>query len=248
MASYNPNASQEGGEADEGQGRESEGNDPPLREEDLIAMISTIEDLLRNPSGNEQVEETLHQEGERFLNLQPPTPGTSRDEYPSSSYHQEPLFSQPSSSDAYLDAPHTGQQAMYGYPAPYSSDQTAYPQSSDLYATPYQLPCGISASHGGHSSSLEDYAPPNPRKTSRGGFRPSVEKIYDNSEEGRIQRRRELGNEACRRHRRRRRDTLESLREALMELQEKNHSLQKQQELLRLMKELYQTCMNEGKF
>ncbi|XP_066941180.1 uncharacterized protein [Macrobrachium rosenbergii] len=253
MAFHNPT---------EGLGGESGGNDLPLSDDELSAMISTIEDMLRNPAGNDQAEANFQRAGHRLLDLQDldslthaastsgtyssyqePTPSTSY-EYQASALHPEPLYLPTPYSGATLSGePYPRQQTLMGYPEACSSDYAGCQDPSDSYGSSHQAACGLLSASQVHADSLkermEDYAPPNPRKTSRGGFQPSVEKIYDASEENKLQRRRELGNEACKRHRNRQRETLRNIKAALMELQNKNDSLRKQEELLGILRDLY---------
>ncbi|XP_064084737.1 CCAAT/enhancer-binding protein alpha-like isoform X1 [Macrobrachium nipponense] len=240
MAFYNPT--------------EGLGADLPLSDDDLSAMIGATEDLLRNPAGNERAQANFQRAGQRFFelqdldsstlaastsgsysNFQESTPSTSSYEYPPPALPAEPLHTQTLYSAATISGePYPSQQTLMGYhPAASSSDYGGCQGSSSQAMHPGSL-----------KERMEDYAPPNPRKTSRGGFQPSVEKIYDTSEENRLQRRRELGNVACKRHRNRQKETLRNIKAAVMELQNKNDNLRKQKELLGIIRDLYINYMN----
>ncbi|XP_064084738.1 CCAAT/enhancer-binding protein alpha-like isoform X2 [Macrobrachium nipponense] len=221
MAFYNPT--------------EGLGADLPLSDDDLSAMIGATEDLLRNPAGNERAQANFQRAGQRFFELQESTPSTSSYEYPPPALPAEPLHTQTLYSAATISGePYPSQQTLMGYhPAASSSDYGGCQGSSSQAMHPGSL-----------KERMEDYAPPNPRKTSRGGFQPSVEKIYDTSEENRLQRRRELGNVACKRHRNRQKETLRNIKAAVMELQNKNDNLRKQKELLGIIRDLYINYMN----
>ncbi|KAK7085822.1 hypothetical protein SK128_006343 [Halocaridina rubra] len=205
----------------------------------LQELQRTVEEILQSPARIEEPHWVLQNAGEFLLNLQITGPSTSGTDNTSSSSTLDPNIPSSTFHDVGFQE---GQNFLV--PEKLSMD-CQYPSSGSQmslgsWSTSGDFACSSSVEGLPFSQELfRSFAPKNPRETDRGGYTPSVFKQYDLPEDQKMLRNRDLRNKACKRYRKSRKETLENMRIALIQLQEKNQRLRVKETLLRILRELY---------